>query len=389
MTPSEDHDRAENGYPRFSAEEMGRRRRAVEAMMERAGVDHLVAYGAGRVGSAVQWLSEWPVTQEAALFVTPGREDVLLVQHYNHLPNARRIASGADVRWGGPSTIETLGGLMGERAEANRVGVVGPLRHSQHRQLSERVADLVALDGEYTTLRLVKSAEEVDRLRRAARLSDAAVAAVAEGTEVGMEERALAALAEGAYLAEGATNHIHYFAVTSMDDPSMCVPAQFPSDRRIRPGDVLFCEISANYWGYAGQVLRTFTVAADPPDLFIRLHDTAQAAYAAITAAIHPGAHPRELVEAAGVIEESGFTIYDDLVHGYGGGYLPPVLGSASRAHRPVPDLPLEEGMALVVQPNVITPDERAGVQTGELGVVTARGWESLHSYPGGMGRIG
>lgn len=375
-------------YPSFSPEEMSKRRRAIEGVMQESGVDHLVAYGAGRVGAAVQWMSEWPVTHEAALLFTPGYQDVLLVQHYNHLPNARRIARSADVRWGGPSTIATLTSLLRGRP-GKRVGVVGPIRHGQYEQLEETAGELIPLDEAYTRLRLVKSEEEIERLRQAARFSDAAVRAVAEGVEPGMDERALAALAEGAYLAEGATNHIHYFAVTSMSEPGMCVPAQFQSDGRIQAGDVLFCEISAAYWGYAGQVLRTFTVAAEPEDLYRRLHATAEAAYRDITAAVRPGAHARQLVEASSVIEENGFTIYDDLVHGYGGGYLPPVLGSASRAHRPIPDMELEEGMALVVQPNVITPDERAGVQTGELGLVTRDGWQSLHEFPPGMARIG
>ena len=87
-------------------------------------------------------------------------------------------------------------------------------------------------------------------------------------------------------------------------------------------------------------------------------------------------------MEASAVIEEMGFTIYDDLVHGYGGGYLPPVLGSKSRPNLPVPDLTLEEGMALVIQPDVITTDERAGVQTGHLVVVTADGYRSLARRP-------
>jgi Xaa-Pro dipeptidase len=375
-------------YPHFSDAEMSARRRAMEKTMEEAGVDYLVAYGSGRVGTAVQWISEWPVTQEAALLFSPGERDILLVQHYNHLPNARRIALSADVRWGGPSTMETLASLLAEQG-AGRVGVVGPLRFADHHKLVAGGAELVPLDGEYTRLRLVKSQEEMDRLRVAAGFSDAAVRAVAEGVEPGMDERALAALTESAYLAQGATNHIHYFAVTSMANPGMCVPAQFQSDRRITEGDILFCEISAAYWGYAGQVLRTFTVGAEPEELFVRLHDTAARAFDAITAAIRPGAHVRELVEASSVIEENGFTIYDDLVHGYGGGYLPPVLGSASRAHRPLPDMRLAAGMALVVQPNVITSDERAGVQTGELGIVTEAGWESLHHFPAGMRRIG
>jgi hypothetical protein len=37
----------------------------------------------------------------------------------------------------------------------------------------------------------------------------------------------------------------------------------------------------------------------------------------------------------------------------------------------------------------VITTDERAGVQTGELVRVTDAGWESLHRFPPGLGRLG
>ena len=40
----------------------------------------------------------------------------------------------------------------------------------------------------------------------------------------------------------------------------------------------------------------------------------------------------------------------------------------------PVPDLTLEKGMALVIQPNMITTDEHARVQTGQLVVVTDDG---------------
>jgi Xaa-Pro dipeptidase len=62
-----------------------------------------------------------------------------------------------------------------------------------------------------------------------------------------------------------------------------------------------------------------------------------------------------------------------------GGGYLPPIVGSKSRRAGPLPTLLLEENMCIVVQPNVITPDHKAGVQFGELVRVTATGFESLH----------
>jgi Xaa-Pro aminopeptidase len=375
-------------YPRFSPAELARRRSAVEETMAKAGVSHLLAYGASGVGGAVGWISEWPATHEAALLVTPGEQDVLLVQHYNHLPNARRIATDADVRWGGPDTVTSLIDLLGARG-ATSLGVMGPLRFAQHQRLSEAVDTVVALDADYVRLRLVKSAEEIERLREAARLTDAAVAAMTDAARPGADVRALAAATEGAYLAAGATNQIHYFAVTAMADPQMCVPGQFEPARLIQAGDVLTCEISANYWGYSGQLLRTFTIASDPTPHYAALHAAADAAFDAITASIRPGAHASEIVDASAMIEEAGFTIFDDLVHGYGGGYLPPVLGTRSRSHRPIPDMRIEEGMCLVVQPNVITTDEKSGVQTGQMGWVDAQGWHSLHDFPRGLVRLG
>jgi Xaa-Pro aminopeptidase len=377
-------------YPRFSKEELARRRQAIAGLMESVGVSHLVAYGAERVGSAVPWLSDWPVTTEAALLFTPGELPHLLVQHYNHLPNARTIASDCEVEWGGPSTIARIEELLRARlTPGQRVGVVGPLRHRDHLRLAGSVGELQELDAQYQRLRLVKSPEEIERLEVAARLSDQAIEAIVDQVEIGMDERKLAAIVESAYLAEGGTNHIHYFAATSMSEPDKCVPSQFQSTRRLQAGDILFCEISAAYWGYAAQVLRTFTIAAEPSPLFVDLHRAADAAFDAITAVIRPGAHAADLVEASAVIENMGFTIYDDLVHGYGGGYLPPVLGTRSRPNLPIPDLTLDEGMALVVQPNVITRDERAGVQTGHLMVVTQAGHRSLHNAPRGLIRIG
>ena len=85
------------------------------------------------------------------------------------------------------------------------------------------------------------------------------------------------------------------------------------------------------------------------------------------------------------MIEDAGFTIRDDLVHGFVGGYLPPVLGASSRALTPTPDFEFAAGMTVVVQPNVVTKDETAGVQTGELLLVTEAGPERLHSYPRGF----
>jgi Xaa-Pro dipeptidase len=174
-----------------------------------------------------------------------------------------------------------------------------------------------------------------------------------------------------------------------MAAPDVCVPRQFTSRRKVQPGDFVFCELSAAWWDYSGQVLRGFTVEAEPTQLYRDLHATAVAAFEGITKAIRPGVHAQELVEASAVIEKNGFTTNDDLVHGYGGGYFAPILGSKSRPAGHPATLVLQENMCMVVQPNVITKDEKAGVQFGELVRVTKTGFESLHRTPPGLFKAG
>lgn len=372
-------------YPRFSEAELDRRRAAVLDVIEGHALDGVLVFGANRAGSAIQWFSEWPVTREASLAITPGDADAMWVQFYNHLPNARRLARRCTVSWDGPRTWLAAGEALAERG-ARRIGVIGPLGWKAHAELSDRF-EIVSLDAEYTRLRLIKSAEEIEWMRRGAELSDRGIGAVRDGIRPGMAETELGAICEAAYLDTGATNQIHYFGVTSMADPGRCVPSQWPSNRKVATGDVLTCEISASWWGHSGQVLRSMTIDAEPTPLYVELHEVADAAFDAICGVLRHGTRPETVIDAAGVIEDAGFTIYDDLVHGYGGGYFPPILGTQSRMNEPLPDMSFEAGMTVVVQPNVITTDERAGVQTGGLVLITETGVEQLQRAPRGLWR--
>jgi Xaa-Pro aminopeptidase len=376
-------------YPRFSTTEMSRRRNLIEQAMADGGVDHLLVYGAGFRGGAVHWVSDWHTTYEAALIVTPGKRDALFVQFYNHLPLARLMMPATDVRWGGEQTIGSLIMELEVRgAKSGRVGVMGALPIGGYKAIAAKFGDVKDLNRAYFGLRMIKSQEEIDWARVAARLSDLSIEALRREIRPGIDERDLGAIVESAYAPWGGTNVIHFFGVTSMENPDLCVPRQHPSTRKIRNGDVISTEITASFWDAQGQVLRTFFVGADPTPLYRRLHDTAEAAFDAIFARVRPGTYARELAEAAKLIERAGFSFFDDVVHGYGGGYLPPIIGSPRRANGPLPDLVLAPGMMLVVQPNVITPDEKAGVQTGECVVITEKGAESVHTAPRGPFRI-
>lgn len=370
---------------------MARRRLSVEAVLADVGADHLVFCGYNRAGSAVQWLTQWPVTTEAIGVFSPGKPDALFVQYVNHTPLARRIADMAEtVEWGGEASIRKAIAVLEQRgARAGCVAVIGPMHFEQHAALTSKFSTIINLNRAYARLRRVKSAEELDWLRIGAHFSDRGMAALCDAIKPGVDERQLGDAVERAYVAEGGGTGIHFIGTTSMHNSDLAVPRQFPSSRRLAKGDVVVAEITAHFFDYGGQVLRSFTLGEEPTPLYRELHDAADAAFDAIARVLKAGAAPAQVIAASRVIEETGFTIIDDLLHGYGGGYLQPILGSTSRPAGPIPEDPFEAGQTVVIQPNVVTKDHKAGVQAGELVVVTESGIEALHAFPRGFLRLG
>lgn len=59
-----------------------------------------------------------------------------------------------------------------------------------------------------------------------------------------------------------------------------------------------------------------------------------------------------------------------------------PILRTRRTSAKSPESFIFRENMTIVIQPNVITIDERMGVQVGELVRVTRDGVESLHHYP-------
>lgn len=374
-------------YPRFSPAEMARRRTALERVMQEAEVDHLLMCGEQRAGTGVVWLTGWPTTVEAYVIVAPRETQVMWVEWYNHWPLARKLARDTEVRWGEHQGIDKVIAELKTRG-ARRVGFMGALGYTKARKLEATFGPLVDLNRQYVRLRLIKSPEEIDWMRIGAALTDLAIEALRHEARPGMTEHELGGLCESAYHPQGGVTYIHFFLVTPMADPEYCVPRQFTSNRRVQVGDVIATEITAQFYEQPGQVLRTFTVGAEPTPLFRRLHETAEAAFDAVTGVIRHGTTMQQIVDAAGLIEDAGFSVYDDLMHGFGGGYFPPVLGTRSRPAGPLPDMTLQAGMTCVVQPNVITPDQKAGVQVGELVLITERGFERMHGAERGLFRI-
>ena len=337
-----------------------------------------------RQGQAqVHFLTGFLGYQDAYVVWVPDRDPMLFVQYFNHVPHAQRVAR-ADVRWGGARSVDAVADALAGLPHTVRVGLVGPMPYLEHQRLIARLADRTVVDAtpDFLRLRLVKSEEELEWMARAAAITDQALAALVRAAVPGATELELQAEAGGASIRAGGQPHFLYLSSTSMANPDRMVPQQELTDRRLQPGDAIILELSAAYTAYSGQVLRTVTVEAELTDIYRRLHDLAWHAFHAVARAIAPGVSAAAVVEAASLIEAQGFTICDDLVHGYGGGYLSPILRTPGTSHGPVPDFVFERNMTLVIQPNVVTRDQRAGVQVGELVRVTDDGVVSLHRIP-------
>ena len=375
-------------YLSFSDAEYQRRNAAVQARMDRMGLDAVVFYGS-RTAPDIHYLCNWLTTSEAYFIYPRTGEPTLFVQLSNHLPNAKRMAVIDDVRFGGSSPTgsvdsvpRVLENLKDRGLEKGAVGLCGSVPYRHYLRLVEALPGVEWKDfsAQMRDQRQVKSAEEIERLRAAAAMSDDSVAALRERARPGIPEHELARIVEDVYLGKGGINGIHFMITTSMHDPRGGVPQQHLSNRVLQKGDVLVTEISTNYAGYTGQVLRTFTIGEEPTPEYKRLHDAAMEAFDRIAGVIRAGAGTAEVLEAADVVHERGFTVYDDVVHG--ASQLPPILRTSRTSRGAPPDFRFETDMCLVIQPNVVTEDGLRGVQFGEMMRVTGAGLEKMHDCP-------
>lgn len=375
--------RQRSDYPTFSDEELHRRHKAVYSLIEQEGVDAMLFYGSGRYASDIYWLADWPSSREAYLLMQPGKDPVILMQLFNHFPMARVMSWIKDVRWAGANTNRSVIDLISERGlDGKKIGLVGAIGFQLYNALREKYpnASFVDLGGKLRLMRTIKSPAEIERIRLASKLTDDSIKAMAEGLKEGMREDEIPAIIEPVYLKQGGYAGIHFMSSMPMRSPDFCVPSQFHSSRKLTRGDAIITEISGAYSGYSGQIHRTFSIGEGPTPEWQKMHDAAMEAFNVLSQVIKDGATVSQAEEAAEMIHQRGYSTYDDLVHGVN--QYPPIFQTKTRKRHESRDLTFRENMVIVIQPNLMTADEKMGLQFGETLVVTKNGCESLNQYP-------
>ena len=239
--------------------------------------------------------------------------------------------------------------------------------------MAEARIELVPTAGSVEDLRRSKEPEEVVLLRDAQEATDIAFDRVIRGGGLreGMTERELAWALERA-MREAGADGMAFDPIVAFGE-SAAEPHHHPSDRTLRPGDVVKTDFGALVAGYHADMTRTVAFGAVAAELR-DIRDLVFAAQAAGIAAVRPGASISDIDRAArAVIEDAGRG--PNFPHGLGHGvgldiHEDPFI-------RRVSDEVLPVGAVVTVEPGVYVPG-LGGVRIEDSVEVTADGGRPL-----------
>jgi Xaa-Pro dipeptidase len=286
-----------------------------------------------------------------ALIVLPERATLLVPSL--EVENAEGAASGAAVQgWrDGEDPWRLVGGAIGPVRSGSLAVEKGHLTITAFERLRDVGARLELVDAgpRLQALRARKRGDELELLRRAARITDEIADWVWGAAAAGGSELELAA---GIDLRVAQTGARPSFQTLVQSGPNSALPHGSAGGRVLRPGELLLFDFGAAWDGYCADLTRTATVG-EPDARQREVHAVVLAAHDAAVAAVRPGVTAGEVDAAArAVIQEAG--LGDRFVHRVGHG-----LGL--EAHEapsldPGSSTVLEEGMVITIEPGVYVP---------------------------------
>lgn len=231
-------------------------------------------------------------------------------------------------------------------------------------------------------MRLIKSADEVARIRKAVQLVEEVLQEGLKQVAVGVSERELVAELEYLMKKRGADGPA--FETTVLVGENSALPHGKPGERAIRPGDLLLFDLGVAVDGYVSDITRTFVVG-EASEQQKAIYDAVLTANQAAIGAVKPGVPLAELDRTARrVISERGYGSYFNhrLGHGMGMDVHEYPSVHAENEEKLVP------GMIFTIEPGVYLP-QLGGVRIEDDVLVTADGVEVLTQFPKALTVLG
>lgn len=248
-------------------------------------------------------------------------------------------------------------------------------------------AEIVNATALVQGVRAVKSAEELELMRRSMGIIERMIETMKANARVGVTEKRLYATMIGTLLDnEGEMPSMFIFGT----GPDLSHGSFVPTERVIQPGDLVVNEIEARYAGYAAQAVNPL-VLGRPRRGYAELIDLSRLCFDRIAEKMRPGTPLGDLMDVyTRTVEREGkgkYTWAHPMMHARGlGDESPALLGDddIERFRR----VELKAGMTFILKPAV---RGRRGGLAGRIGdtvVVTGDGGRRLGKRPMELGII-
>jgi len=311
------------------------------------------------------------------LFISPER--AILAVPFVYLEQARKQAPAFELVRFQKEFAEVWPGLVSEIKPAQQCRVrrvafeSAHLTVGEHGKLAARAedAELVPTEGIVEGLRAIKDRGELDIIKKAVALADAAFVHIVEFIEPGMTEREVAWELE-VYMRTHGTEKVAFDLIVGAG-PNGAMPHHEVSERVIGTGEPIVMDLGARVAGYHSDLTRTICLG-QPDERFTEIYDLVLRAQLAAEESIRGGIVAGDADNAARqIITEAGYG--EQYGHGLGHG-----VGLAVHEEpfvRQGAEEVLKPGMVLTVEPGIYLPDW-GGVRIEDMVLVREDGLEVL-----------
>ena len=325
-------------------------------------------------------------TQDAWLLMTargPDSLDTVLflpprTQSQERWTGLRLGPDSVAVRLSGIATVLPIDSLDNRVRSARQ-----PLYTPQGRGAAARAPDVAPNSFNVTpivdSLRVVKDADEISRLRRAVDISVAGHIAAMRAARPGMYEYEIEAVLEDGFRRNGA-DRVGYPSIVG-SGPNSTTLHYDVNRRRTETGDLVLVDAAAEWGQYTADVTRTFPVNGKFTPRQKAIYDLVLGAQQAAFDSVRPGITLRQLDDIARryMREHSGTLCgertCDDREHFFYHGLGHPI---GMDVHDVGISRPLEPGMVITLEPGIYLQAEKLGVRIEDDVLVTAKGGEWL-----------
>ncbi|MFB1080428.1 M24 family metallopeptidase [Jeotgalibacillus sp. JSM ZJ347] len=314
-----------------------------------------------------RWLGVYIPAEGQAILICPGME----------------IEDAKSAGWHGPvigysDTESPLELLKAQAEEFKSIAIEKNHLTVERLELIQQVfGECQIYDAEHfmNKMRVIKTADEIKLLTKAAELADFAIETACSELAEGKTELDVLAKIEYELKKKGITEMSFSTMVLTGENASS--PHGTPGETKIKHGDLVLFDLGVVYQGYCSDITRTVAFG-DISDKQRDIYETVLKAEMTALEMVKPGVKASKLdLAARKVIEDAGYGDYFPHRLGHGLGLNVHEYPSITAES----DIVLQEGMTFTIEPGIYVPGV-AGVRIEDDVLVTEDGYKTLTKFP-------